>query len=438
MKPASSWRIACLVSAALIATACSTQERSGGSAFSFEEPLAVNVSLNRRAASTIAVTRAAEAPFREVQAFVTLADDDATGLLFVRVDDAAPMRLADADAIPVLDPETPPQVAIGSNNAIHVAYAASSSLADKWSTMAIRHVKSIDEGRTWSAPVTIGGVSFSGYRNDHELHVAEDGYMYAGWLDSNFADPSSGAILAVVSSSSDGGATWSTPAPIDQNPSCECCRVALASRSDGTVIAAWRKIIGGEVRDIVVAESADRGRTWSAPTRVFADDWLMDHCPDAGPALGVDETDRVHVAWWTGKEGAAGVKYARTDGGSLDFGSPVSLKLDSLSRASHVQLAARAGEVVVVWDDGALKEPRIAIRRSLDGGDTFSPLEYVSPGTYSAHYPVLAIGSGGRITVAWHRRGGPEVMSRAGESGGSTYREVGAQGPDIILVRTAP
>lgn len=403
-------------------------------------PRELNVALNRRVTSTLATNTSTYAAFGVAHAFVTL-NDDGAGTLFVRVDDEEPVTLPDADATPVLDPETPPQVVVDDNGVIHVAYAASADVARRWQTMAVRYTQSRDAGKTWSAPVNAGASSFDGYRNNHELHVTRTGLIVIGWLDSTVGDRDAGAIHFVVSGSEDRGMTWSPTSVVDERPSCECCRVAITSSIDGRVFAAWRKIFPNSERDIAIASSDDDGLTWSTPMRVHEDGWVVGHCPDAGPSLVADASGTLHVAWWTGKEGAAGVRYARTPAGGGAFGAPVALKTGPLSRASHVQLAVaqtdtpEKSQVAVVWDDGMLEEPRVAIARSSNSGESFSEVEYLSEETGSAHYPTTAVADDGALVVAWHRYGQGDQMLRTRNEDAGPWTTPTTAGPAITIRR---
>ena len=400
----------------------------------------LNVALNRRATSTLATNTADDAAFGVAQAFVTL-NDEGNGQLFIRVDDDTPKALADADATPVLDPETPPQVVIDNGGIIHVAYAASADVARRWETMGVRYTQSRDSGKTWSAPVSAGAAPFDGYRNDHEIHVTDTGLILVGWLDSTVGDQDSGEINFVVSGSRDGGRTWSPLTVVDESPSCECCRVALTSTSDGKVFAAWRKIFPNSERDIAIASSGDDGSTWSAPERVYQDGWVVGHCPDAGPSLLADASNALHLAWWTGKEGAAGVKYARTPVGGGAFGAPIALKTGAVSRASHVQLAIAQSDtpgksqVAVVWDDGMLEAPQVALARSSNAGESFGEIEYLSEGAGSAHYPTATVAKDGALVVSWHRYGEGEAMRRLPDLDAGPWASPSAEGPAITVQR---
>ena len=165
-------------------------------------------------------------------------------------------------------------------------------------------------------------------------------------------------------------------------------------------------MLEGGVRDIVVARSSDRGDTWSEQQRVHADDWQVDVCPHAGPALQVDANGRLHAIWWTGREGSAGVWYAHSDNGAQSFSEAIPLGVARFSRPAHVQLALAEGSgegnqrVLAVWDDGTTTTPRVVIRTSDDGGSSFGDVQVVSDAAVAATFPVVAA-SGRRITILW-------------------------------------
>jgi hypothetical protein len=164
---------------------------------------------------------------------------------------------------------------------------------------------------------------------------------------------------------------------------------------------AWRHVFPGSVRDIVVARSSDHGATWTEPVRVHADDWSFDACPHAGPAIAVDSNNVLHVSWWTGKEGAAGVFYARSIDGGKTFGEATAMRVAKFSRPAHVQMSlAPNHRVVVAWDDGTQQVPRVMVRVSYDDGAHFADATSVSAAGRAASFPVLAVHNDS-IAIAW-------------------------------------
>ena len=80
---------------------------------------------------------------------------------------------------------------------------------------------------------------------------------------------------------------------------CYCCKTAIATGSDGSIHAAWRHVYPGNIRDIAFTMSADGGRSFTPPVRVSEDRWVLDGCPENGPAIAVDASRRIHVVWPT-------------------------------------------------------------------------------------------------------------------------------------------
>ena len=73
----------------------------------------------------------------------------------------------------------------------------------------------------------------------------------------------------------------------------------------GAVYAAWRHVYEGNVRDIAFTKSPDGGRSFAQPLRVSDDRWVLDGCPENGPAMAVDTDKRIHIVWPTLVPGAA-------------------------------------------------------------------------------------------------------------------------------------
>src|SRR5690606_11613147 len=101
---------------------------------------------------------------------------------------------------------------------------------------------------------------------------------------------------------------------------CPCCRTSLAVAGQDVYVA-WRDVNDDNIRNIVVAHSADGGKTWSAPRAVHEDAWQIDGCPHAGPSLAVTADGRLHVAWYTGSPERPGIYHAVAREG-LEFGEP--------------------------------------------------------------------------------------------------------------------
>jgi len=366
--------------------------RDAGARTTLSEPETVSAATTVGAAPMFAVSPAG----KRAVAWVSAPGGGTDGRLYVATD-GAPSELR--DSLGPIEPhgEAPPKLSYGPDGMLYALYAVGKVVPGRRFPMSsLRLAKSADDGKTWTPPVTIASDSAFGTRNFHALHVGSDGALYVAWLEST-----QGKSKTFLTRSTDEGTTWITPVLADTTQSCPCCRTAIATARDGTLYLAWRTVFPGNVREVVVARSDDHGVTWKTPVRVQKDSWVFDGCPHAGPSMQVDSAGTVHIAWWSGKEGAAGTFYARSTDKGGTFDEPVALGTAEFSAPAHVQLALGAqGTVVAVWDDGTVKTPKVVMRVSHDNGTSFSPPTLVSTEGRAATFPVLALRDR-ELTIAW-------------------------------------
>src|ERR1700710_3157521 len=94
-------------------------------------------------------------------------------------------------------------------------------------------------------------------------------------------------------------ATWRRARAARLAGVCYCCKTSLVTGDDGSLYAAWRHVYPGNIRDIAFTVSRDSGRTFADPVRVSDDRWVLDGCPENGPAMAIDGRNRVHIVWPT-------------------------------------------------------------------------------------------------------------------------------------------
>jgi len=335
---------------------------------------------------------------REAIAWVSARDGGSDGVLHVRVGDVqSDLR----DSLGPIEPhgEAPPKLAWSVDGSLHALWVVGKVVPGRrFPVSALRHAVSRDGGASWDAPTTVTDDTLVfGSHNFHALHAAADGGIIAAWLDGR-----AGVSAAYLARSDDNGQTWGSNVRISMGEACPCCRTAIASAADGSVWVAWRTVLEGDVRDIVVARSRDGGRTFAEAKRVHADNWVFAGCPHAGPSLIADAKGRLHIAWWTGAEGRAAAWYARADDGET-FSAPQALSAIGTPRPVHVQLAVSGDTVLATWDDDVGDGMRVYSRLSLDGGARFSPAVALSAVGEAASFPVAGLAAG-RATVAWTQK----------------------------------
>jgi hypothetical protein len=201
----------------------------------------------------------------------------------------------------------------------------------------IAFVSSSDGGATFTTPKLISGNVL--YGQGSRPVVGPDGTLYVFW-DGSTRLASFDSTWMVKSTN--GGATWSRPlavAPlIDSSPLNDTAfRVnsfpAAAAAPNGDLYATWTTVIGG-ASTAVYSKSTDGGATWSAPTRVFT----------------------------AGNRTAEGYPVTNPDGTTLSAPSPTGPIEDIFPAASvgadgHVHLGAYRGTIVSPWQTCAAGPP---------------------------------------------------------------------------------
>jgi hypothetical protein len=151
-----------------------------------------------------------------------------------------------------------------------------------FSSQALVASRSTDGGATWSAPVTISSVQVSGVpsaRTSEGLpSVAVDprnGSLYVAWQDDR-ATP--GVDHLLLSRSTDGGETWSSPRPVaDGPPDAPDFTPAVAVTPEGLVGVAYYSLRNDPDRAVLVDEylvvSRDGGQSFGKSQRVTARPW---------------------------------------------------------------------------------------------------------------------------------------------------------------------
>jgi hypothetical protein len=287
-----------------------------------------------------------------------------------------------------------------------------------------------DGGRTWGEPIRVNDDA-GGPPQSHTFHGAAwegDSTLVVAWLDGRgmprdhgatradgdrtagdarvgddssaaHAHPSESAVW--IARSLDFGRTWSPNLALWPS-ACPCCRVDLARRSDGRLVAAWREHFEGDVRDVVAAPLPEAGEPPAAPSRVRQDDWVYPACPHSGPAAAIDGSGRLQVTWFTGKPGAAGVFHTRgrssppvgafTDAIALVGG-------EELPIAHPVAAALADGGAVVAWDVGSDGAREVIVARVASDGKVAE--QVVVEASEGADHPRLAAVDQGSVVVAW-------------------------------------
>lgn len=118
--------------------------------------------------------------------------------------------------------------------------------------------------------------------------------FYATWLDTRL-NKNNNIFFASLPG---GQRQWLKNALVYRSPDghvCECCRPAIAVRGANVAIM-FRNWLNGS-RDLYLATSADRGKTFKKATKLGNDTWKMNSCTMDGGGLDFNEDNTINTTW---------------------------------------------------------------------------------------------------------------------------------------------
>ena len=292
-----------------------------------------------------------------------------------------------------------PGFAIGGDGEQFVTWSSANRTPGALFASDLRLARAAAEGARFQPPVQVNDDGLAISHTFEHVVAGNNGEVYVAWLDGRNKDPSGAGIMFACSE--DHGATVSKNLVLD-GMACPCCRPMLAQSPDGSLWVAWRKTFDGKVRDIVVARSTDRGRSFSPPTVVSRDGWVFDACPHRGPSIAFDSRGRLYIGWYTeGKDEQPRLFISTSDDHGSTFSAPVALHSATTSLPDNLHMAVHpAGRVVAVWEEVTGVRKRVVMRVSGDRGQTFGPMQTLSSGAKAEH-PTVAIHDSGKVALGW-------------------------------------
>jgi hypothetical protein len=306
---------------------------------------------------------------------------------------SAPVRVNNVEGAARVNGEQPPRVALVPRGTgapeIHVVWTNRTD--DGTRLMAAR---SADGGKTFSPATVMPGSKDIGSRGWQSLTVGKDGKVYALWLDHRDTESAKnpGKTAHVHHHEAADAPPASTAAPKAESYEkaqqsqlffgtldgtvaarslargvCYCCKTSLTSGADGSIYAAWRHVYEGSRRDIAFSTSKDGGKTFANSVRISYDDWQLDGCPENGPSLAVDASQKVHVAWPTlvkenGRQTLRVFYASSTDGKTF---SKRAMMSTGNGHAYHPSMTLTpAGAPLVAWEETDPGGRRVKLARS--------------------------------------------------------------------------
>ncbi len=218
----------------------------------------------------------------------------------------------------------------------------------------------------------------------------------------------------MVARSSDNGATWTAPALLVANGDTDGfvdTAPELATDGAGTWIVVWARDVDADDNtysyDYYRSRSTDNGATWSTPA-------LLDNIAGFDgitfPDIATDGTGN-WVALWQGNAFDFDVRVAHSIDNGVSWSAPSTLTDTTFSEGNARIASDGAGNWLAVWNgpsenqSGDPFEPDILVSRSTDNGATWSTPGAVSPNadddTVFEDEPNIATDESGNWIVVW-------------------------------------
>jgi len=195
---------------------------------------------------------------------------------------------------------------------------------------------------------------------------------------------------------------------------------AMAVDTTGSVHVAWSDYTPGNP-EIYYKKSGDGGLTWGAVKRLT---WTSGD--SFAPAIGTDSGNAVHVVWYDSTSGGNEIFYRKSPDGGSTWGTAKRLTWTT-GESVFPGIAIDAGDSIhVVWSDATPGNADVYYRQSADGGSTWGAVTRLSWTLGSSQTPAMATGPGNAVHIVWidDTPGNPEVYYRRSGDGGAAWEAV--------------
>ena len=295
-------------------------------------------------------------------------------------------------------PENPPAIAITKSGRILILY-----YVDELQKSTSYFSYSDDTGKTFSTPVLISDQATTDMHYMDKMLLDKAGNIHFFWHDQrNEAENSqlSGAIsLYHAQTKSVGDREFKNK--LITHSVCSCCRTAISLSAQGDPVLLIRMAFPDGTRDHVLL-SKKSATEWGAAKRISDDHWVIDACPEHGPALAIDEHGRSHLTWFSLGDKRQGIFYAQTDNYGETVSKPIPLG-NSEFLPSHPDVIVTRQRVVLVWTEYDGTRTSLYSRQSDNRGKTWQAAKKVFSSSSSTGYPEL-LAHNGHVFVSWLTR----------------------------------
>jgi hypothetical protein len=308
---------------------------------------------------------------------------------------------------PIMVNAQPEAISADGENRPKLAFATDGGILVSWTrplsapfSGEIRLARS-DDGKTFSAPMTVHRDRALITHRFDSMVVAPDGRVLVAWIDKRDLESAKAVKAAYrgaaiyAATSLDGGRTFQPERKLADH-SCECCRIAAAVDQDGSPIFLWRHVFLPNERDHALLRISRDGSPEPLQRATF-DRWKIDGCPHHGPSLAIDAEGTRHAVWFNQINGDGQVSYGhlpRREGESVANQRKVGGQ-----GAAHADLAISGKRVAIVWKEFDGEKTMLRADISEDSGKSFRTEELAASAGMADQPRVLS--RGGELFAFW-------------------------------------
>ncbi|MBI4244860.1 MAG: exo-alpha-sialidase [Planctomycetes bacterium] len=187
-----------------------------------------------------------------------------------------------------------PRIGVDSNKKIYISGFANQEKVTKQSfkTCNLYFVSSTDSGATFSSPIKINDQPFDKAMNLHSMAVTPEGKVHFTWLNLP-AKPDNYLFYSKIDNPESGRSD-----PIKfEGSACGCCSPDIVTDKNGNPIIAYRGG-GSNDKDTYIVYSRDGGKSFSTPIRINDEDSKVRGCIENSPVISSSpDRDKFAVAW---------------------------------------------------------------------------------------------------------------------------------------------
>ena|SRR5690242_8998611 len=296
-----------------------------------------------------------------------------------------------------------PQIAVDARGNINIVWLDNSP-----GNFSVFFSRSSDGGATFSQPSNLSN-NPGGSASGPQIGVDSNGNIYVAWFDSNSGNPS------IFFRHSSDGATFS---PAIRVPAVQ--GILMSVDPAGRIYLVWAANDSSGVARLVFSKSLDEGTTFSNP--------LIISIPSATAipgALALDGSGNINVAWAEAAppQNLNNIFFSRSVDGGTTFSSPGAVTSSSgpLFRVAGLAVDGK-GNIHVLWTTSVGGQTNTFLNRSSDGGATFAAENFQSGVSDGRQSPQLAVDARGGVNLVWNSGGQNPVLNFARSAdGGATF-----------------